>query len=280
MSKHRICDNSMVIRLPKIGGKYKGALLAFAAGCAVAAVPAMANSISRVEGDTSGTVDTIGDVNGNGDPVAVVSAILSQPGTGDGYTYSNWSFLANDGTGSLDLFGKIPAATPYTPTVGDGVTATGTYSPFDGIPEIESLTSITKYNGGNTVPSPIVMTLPQVNAVTASDYSHLEYLLTLNDVSIVQTGTWPTHANMDFTITDQNTTTEGFLWASSYSVEDQFAGTAIPGGLVDMTGFLSIFSGVPQFTPVSITVVPEPASLGLLALGGITLLGRRRRIVR
>jgi len=265
-------------RLGRAARMHRGRLLAFAAGCALAAAPALANSISRVETDASGTPDTIGDVNGNGDPIAVLSAILSQPSTGDGYTYTSWAMLANDGTGSLDVFGKIPAATPYTPTVGDGITASGTYSPFDGIPEIESLTSIVQYNTGNPVPSPILTTIPAINAVTTSSFNLLEYLVTLDNVyftSFTANGLFPTHANLDFTATDGTNTLEGFYWPSSYSTEDPFAGTPIPTGTVDMTGFLSVFGTEVQFTPISI--VPEPASLSLLALGGISLLGRRRR---
>ncbi|MGO9115296.1 MAG: hypothetical protein ACLP9L_39290, partial [Thermoguttaceae bacterium] len=83
---------------------------------------AMADYISNIQAnDASGNVVTVNNVplnefgQGNGqDPV--VSAILSQPSTVGGHTYTNWSFLINDGTGGMDIFGKLPTSSTYMPT--------------------------------------------------------------------------------------------------------------------------------------------------------------------
>ena len=58
-----------------------------------------AASVAQFEALASGTVGTL-------DQNPVISAILSQPGTVNGFTYSNWAVLLNDGTGSIDLFGN------------------------------------------------------------------------------------------------------------------------------------------------------------------------------
>src|SRR5271170_2265461 len=66
----------------------------------------------------------------------VVTAVLTAPvGALDGYTYKNYAFLAQDTTGSLDVFYSSTASS-YVPTVGDGISVTGTYAPFDAIPEL------------------------------------------------------------------------------------------------------------------------------------------------
>jgi hypothetical protein len=267
-------------RLAKAGRVHVGGWLAFAASCAVLAAPVFGNPISSVERDASGTADTIGDP-GNGDPAAVITYIASIPNATavDGYTYTNWAFLANDGTGSLDIFGKIPAATPYTPTVGDAVTVSGTYAPFDAIPEIDALTSIVKQSGGNAVAGPISTTIPQINAIaSASNFSISEYLLTLSDVTFVSPpANFPTHADLSLTASDGTNSLTVFYDPSSYSVSGPWGGTPIPTGPVTITGIADVFSGASEFIPLSIVSVPEPTTMSLLALGGMALLGRRRR---
>jgi len=253
--------------------------------------PAFGETISTLEAAYTGTniaASTVGNT-GGGDPTAVISSILSSPQTLDGYTYTNWSFLVNDGTGSMDVFGHLPSGnTEPTPTPGDGISATGTYTVFDGIPELETLTALSNTSTGNTVPSPLLVTIPQINATASEQPSKNdginEYLVTLDNVQIdangtsnQATGNFPTHANGTYTLSDGTNTITMFQWASSYSVDGALGGTAIPQGPVDITGFADYFSPSAEFVPVSIISVPEPASLGLLALGGLALLKRRSR---
>ena len=87
---------------------------------------AAASTIAQVETFAGGTAATL-------DQNPVITYIASQPGTGDGYTYTNYAILANDGTGSIDLFGSLPTGSPYVPAVGDAITVSGTYSPFNSI---------------------------------------------------------------------------------------------------------------------------------------------------
>jgi len=268
---------------------------------------------NNVVANTTGvTVDI-----GMGTLPTTVQAILSAPQTLDGYTYTNNSFLVNDGTGSLDVFGKFPTAAQnpaggggagtypvgYTPTAGDVVQLSGEYSPFDGIPEMENLTSITDGTaegfGVGTVLAPVNETanfnngnLESVAYVAGSpatqfnsNFGVVGQLLEIDNVVLTGAGlalpvNFPTHANLNFELNGLTQGMEGFFWASSYSADGAFGGTAIPTGPVDMTGFVTTFGSgateVIQFTPISFTSVPEPASLSLLALGGASLLARRR----
>lgn len=111
------------------------------------ATSGFASTIATVEGQASGTAATIGDVSN-----PVITYIAAQPGTGDGYTYANYALLVSDGTGSVDVFGHLPSGSTYVPTVGDAVSLSGAFSPFNGIPEIATLTAISQISSGNSVP--------------------------------------------------------------------------------------------------------------------------------
>ncbi len=81
---------------------------AMAVNCAITA--SRAATVAQVEAQPSGATGlTIDNASGQ---YPVVSGILSQPGTVNGFTYSSWAFLANDGTGSMDIFARCPPATP------------------------------------------------------------------------------------------------------------------------------------------------------------------------
>jgi hypothetical protein len=275
------------------------------------------------DGSTSGANTTIS---------GYVTAILSMPGTYDGKTYaaSSVSFLLNDGTGSLEVFGT----TGFTPAVGQNVTLTGLYSPFHELPELEDISAgsvnSTGYNG--PLLTPIPTTVDQINEVIGAsngspanpaysvakpNYGLEGQLVSLNtqlitdgegypigQVSASQTGTsmfgianpaLGTAFNIansgssgnDY-ITDDNPSSPAYgdstifyYYASSYSVPvANLGGTVIPQGDVNMVGFIAQFSGGMEFDVLSISPVPEPASIGILAVGGLALLGRRRRAAR
>jgi hypothetical protein len=275
-------------------------------------INAVADTAATIETYATGTGVTY---DGNGS-YPVVTAILSapsgsvyNPGTSlDGYTYGNWSYLAADPTGSIDLFYKSTLSEPYTsPTVGDTVLVQslsqgpgGTYSPFDGIPEIANSSSTPLViQGPGSVgnapynPSPVLTTIPTINVGTTGangagvNSSGLAgSLITLDNVTISGAGTtWATHANVTGAITDgSGNSMVMYLWASSYSSCGAIAaaGGAVPTGQVDMTGFVDDFysssTGTEaEFVPVSITAVPEPAIYGLCGAGALLMLGFRSR---
>jgi len=249
-------------------------------GSAALAAPTFGSNIAAVEGQASGTAATLGSS-------PIVTAVLSYPGTVNGKTYTSWSFLANDGTGSLDIFGTL-SGLGYTPTVGDAIGVTGTYSPYHQIPEIGTVTAIGATSSGNPLPAMPTLTIPQLNQTTLP-FTAAGYLINLDNVtissgtSIITPGvsTWGT-SNLTLTVTDSsNNKMTLYYWPTSYAMANfNLDGITIPSGPVNITGFDSVYPstpGSPEFTPISIVSVPEPVSTGLLAVGAAAMLMRRRR---
>lgn len=253
---------------------------------ALAASNTLADSAVNIFGYASGTLATYDNASGK---YPVVTAILSQPGTVDGYTYTTYSFLAQDSTGSLDVFSALTGL-GYTPAVGDAISISGKYSPFHQIPEIGTVTAITKQSSGNTIPAVPVYTIPQLtNSGTGAMPQSLSGLLvTLNNVTlytdaaatIPASGTFATDANVTLYAKDASgNIMEVYDWASSYSTAGAFGGTAEPTGPVNITGFVSQSGAfAPEITPFAITPTPEPTTLGLCGAGGLlAMIFRLRR---
>jgi hypothetical protein len=247
---------------------------------------ALASSASTIFGDATGTAVTYDNASG---AYPVITAILSQPGPGDGYTYTSWSIFAADSSGSLDIYGTL-AGFGYTPQVGDAISVSGTYSPYHQIPELGTITSISQQSSGNAVPSPIAYTILQLTAsgTGAIPINLAGQLVTLDNVSLYTdaaatipvSGNFATHANVTLYAKDAGgNIMEIYDWASSYSTAGALGGTPEPTGLVDITGFVSQ-SGTygPELTPYSITSVPEPTALSLCGGGALlALIFRLRR---
>ena len=259
-----------------------------------------ASTIAVVESQASGSAATL-------DSNPVITFIAATSGiTGDGYTYTNWAILANDGTGSIDIFGHLPSGNTYVPTLGDAINVSGTFSPFSAIPELGSVSSISLVSSGNdvagaltgggTTPVPTIKTIPQLLATGdgagVQDNTISEYYLELDNVTFYSSpATFPSHATATLHVTDGVNNVTVFFQPSTYSGEDPLANTAVPAGPVNITGILSVFGGTYAGTPVGgtvelipfvITPVPEPATLtlSLLALstfGGVSLWRRRHR---
>ncbi len=193
-------------------------------------------------GQTSGTSVTL-------DNNSVVSAILSQPGTADTSAH-DWSILVNDGTGSIDLFAAtLPDG--YTPTVGDVLSVSGTWSPFDSIPEIAptAITVITPGNGTSTF-GPVTKTVSQLAGSTLP-LAIAGQLVTVNNVTISGISGTFAGSNLSGMITDSSGHMTLFYWPTSYSAAyNFFNGVTIPTGPINLTGIVDEFSGSPEFIPM------------------------------
>jgi hypothetical protein len=227
----------------------------------------------------------------------VITAIMSAPGTYGGHTYTGWSVLAQDASGSIDLF--ISAATLTTLTgnasatlaVGDKLSVAGQWSPYHQIPEIAFSTvpasnnyfNIISHNNGN--PGPLIQTVSQVNPGTIGLPSPAGYWVEIQNVMVSgSTGsfqsTFPNYAQANiasetYTITDNTGSMTFFDWVTSYSTEGALAGQTVWGHLDGPTtvyGFISSYNGVAEFTGV-----PEPSTIALAVGGLLGLLALRRR---
>jgi hypothetical protein len=257
---------------------------------------------------------------GNGqDPV--VSAVLSvpgitNPGTSGSKSYSGWSFLIDDGTGGLVIFATTASLLTansggnYTPTLGDGLDLKGTYSPFHSLPEVATITQANVTSTGHSVPSAVTgMNIQGIlndcaangQTVTAGTTSTTVLpndiggkLVTLNNVWITSFGTTAVPssygtANIQTTLSDSSGSLSMFYWPTSYSsCLANLYGQPIATGAANqynMTGFLSDFPGLPgnlvEFTPITVTAVPEPGTLALIGTGtmlaAVGYIRRRRR---
>jgi hypothetical protein len=230
----------------------------------------------------------------------VISWIASQPGVFGGHTFTGWSLFATDSTGGLDIFttaATLGAIGYPSPSVGDAVTLNGTYSPYDGIPEIEFSTAVasnqnlTKISSGNAVAPAPVFTISQLKAGTGSGTGVLTnpaiagMIVELDNVTISgSTGSFQTTfpletqantVNEAYVITDGGgSTLEMFDWTTSYSICAARGGTPVPTGPVTMYGFYDSFN---EFVPLSI--VPEPSTFmlaGVGLIGGLMAMRRRR----
>ena len=199
-----------------------------------------------------------------------------------------------------------PAGTATTTlAAGYGINTKGQWDPFDGIAELAYSTAVASGNflavtsTGNALPAVPVVTIPYLTTTTGNGVNlgtnpgnfpaiTAQYLQ-IDDVTITAgngstvnsfSTLWPTFAQATtatetYTITDSSDNSiELFDWVTSYSVDGAMGGTAIPTGPVNIDGFYDKFN---EFVPLSITAVPEPASIGLLAMGGLMLLKRRAR---
>jgi fibronectin-binding autotransporter adhesin len=201
----------------------------------------------------------------------VITAVLSTPNPTNGLTLTRWIFLVDDGTGSMDVFNAASSAvfTGYTPTAGDKLTLTGTNSPFSGIPELATLTALTKVSSGNPIPNPLVKTIPDLAGYTTAPATgpypdFAGHLVTVNDLTLSgASGVFGT-ANIALTGTDPTANKLAVFYnPTTYSIPNaNFFGTTIPTDPVNVTGVIQIFSGAPELIVISMTPFVAPPPVG------------------
>ena len=253
-----------------------------ASAVVLSASNALASDALQIYGLPSGTGVTYDNASG---AYPVVTAILSRQGAVSGaHTYTTTALLAQDSTGSLDIYGINETTWGYSPQVGDGIYVQGTFSPYHQIPEVGTLQNFFQTSAGNPV-SATVATIPQLS-VTNLPQSIAGYLIEVDNVTISGGGAYstvfPTYANgnVSYTITDGSANSMTLYdWVTSYSTDGAMGGTAVPTGPVDILGFDSVFPGATagEFTPIEILSVPEPTALSLCGAGGLLALMFRLR---
>jgi len=283
----------------------KRVLLAGAIAAAVALVgtKVLADDASDIEQFYPGNAYVTYDNTSGAYPV--ITSIASAPGVTGGHTYTGWSILAQDSTGSLDLFASAftltnlnsgaGAGTGYTatssPAVGDAVNVGGQWGPFDQIPELSFSTVassnnfVNKISSGNTVPTAPAFTVSQVNVGNISN--HIEFagtLIEIKNATISNTNgitAFPGYTNNITAETMQLTDGSGsmilFDWTTSYSGAAALQGTPINGSPVNVYGFVDDFGSTAEFVPLKIQAVPEPSTVLLVGTGLLGLLAVRRR---
>jgi hypothetical protein len=251
-----------------------------------------ASSIAQVEATASGTLATLDNASGQ---YPVISNMLSQPGTVNGVTYTTWTYMVDDGTGSAFVLGNPNGtAGKYTgtetpPVVGDTVTVFSKYSPSRMIPEVVApggtppVDMVVNHIGGPAaVPAPTLATIPEINVPTFP-LNRAGHMLELDGVTI-SGGISGTFGSANWAAADMITDGSGnsmqvYYFPSAYSVQNAnlFGKTIQTGGPVNMTGFVQLFGTTSQFVPMTITggAVPEPGTLALAMIAAVVLCVRR-----
>jgi len=281
---------------------------------------------TRVLADDAADIQAYGNnavatFDGNGDFLyggnnadATVDTIMSQPGVYGGHTYTGWSVLVGDASGSLDVFtsSSSAAAAGWTPAEGQTVSLTATYSPYHSIPEIATVTAVTVSGVGEPLwNSPgvqgsgsQVVTIPPVLANpfnSGSPYLPLAqnlaaYMVEIKNVTISGQGaltTFPaTNEAMYLNDSSGNQLTM-YFWYTSYSCDGMMVGAPIPGnnpkapyGPIDVYGMLTSYPSVSagitnwqdELLPTAfVQEIPEPSSFMLAGVGLLSLLAVIRR---
>lgn len=264
----------------------KKMLLLAAAAAAILSMGSVPSfgAISDIYGNT--TAGGGGSQGGNYTETGTVTSILNSTSTANTFTIA-------DGTGSVIAYSI--AKTNYTPTVGDNITFSAYNVPYYGAPELVNNNSTagadtfsaTINSTGNAV-SPPVITIAQMNASVNGSYPVpplSEAIVTLDNVTFT-TAPASLAAKTTYTISDSTGTGDLYTYTSYGAVvtSDTASNAANPGGYTgtyDITGYVDPYSAtLAEIYPLSITAVPEPASLGALAIGALGLMARRRRVDR
>jgi hypothetical protein len=247
-----------------------GAVSLLTIGVAVPCASAAVSTIAQVTAAGAGTYEIQG----------TVAAVLNVASTTE-------SFVITDATGGIIAYNI--AKTTYTPTAGDSIDFTATNAPYQGGAELTTTNfALDAAVVPGTAPAPITIDVSELTAgATSGGFPLSEELVTLDGVSFGATTTTLAN-NTTYTITDASGSGSVYPYKSDSVVlaAEQAANAAgILPGPVDITGYVDVYnpsgtSPTYEIYPTSITasaVAPEPASLGVLSLGAVALLKRRRR---
>ncbi len=235
----------------------------------------------------------------------MISVIGSSPSTIDGYSYYNYAALAQDHTGSLDLYISATTLTTLTANanaslaVGDGINAAGQWNPYHQIPEFTFVTTPASNNYLNVTSTGNVAldagVGPKVVTVSQGDVGSLTaglqgYYLEIQNATISGNDTnspgyfpTPNQGNWTYTLTDSSGSMTLYDWVTSYSDCGAMGSNLVPTGPVNVYGMVSVYgygaTASPEFIPFAISgVVPEPSAFLLAGMGllGLLALWRRR----
>jgi len=248
---------------------------------------------TRVRADMGVDIQSYGNnaiatFDGNGDFLyggnnadATVEDVVSEPGVvpWTSRTYTAWAVLAGDASGAMEIYSSSSslAVRGWTPTEGQTISVTATYSPYHSIPEIATVTAVT-VSGVNepTWASPGVLGGSQVTTISAvlqnpfnsgSPYlpisqGLLGYLVEIDNVTLSAIGTFPT------TFPNTNSGNPGigtlmlndtagkqltmYFWVTSYMCDGMMVGAPVPdsgnplapAGAFDVWGFVTSYPSV------------------------------------
>jgi hypothetical protein len=217
----------------------------------------------------------------------IVTEIISDNGTQS-------TFLIQDAAGGIDVFRNADAT--YTPAVGDAISIGANIVSFHGLFELEApFTTVTKVSSGNALPAQDVFTIANTENGSTTGVAMQSELGTLSNVTFNSepgdTAGTTFASNGTYSVTDG--VTSGFTTIFVPSTATALIGQTIPTGPVNISGYFGQFdstitssaagSGASsangfELDPLTITATPEPASLGLLGIGGLMIARRRRRM--
>ncbi len=176
--------------------------------------------ISDARSMSEGTVVTVKGIATNGAELSIIRYIQDDTG----------GIAVYPGTGSVNNF-------PNTVVRGTEVEVTGPLKFFNGLLEIDPVTSYTVISNNNPLPAPLVGTPDDVNQANEAK------LMTINNVS------FPNDAGNPFSVGNYTIQANGQTTSIYVRSNHPLIGTLIPLANINLTGICSVFNGNYQLLP-------------------------------